>query len=141
MLSYAEMPLSRRDCVELLRDIEGLLREYDPTMLEVVIGATEHYNDPRRYLVEFLRTIGRIYSERSGGMYAPILNSINRFVKLPDGSPVRGLSVALSPAEQELYDRREVDLADLPDRSQFVAELNQVIDVIVEETESPEDLQ
>ena len=118
-----------------------MLREYDPSLLELAIRATERYSDPRRYLVDLLRTINRIYSERSGGMYGPILDRINHFVRLPDGSPVRGLSVALSPAEQELYDRSEVNLADLPDRSQFVAEIDRIIDVIVQETEAPEDLQ
>lgn len=140
MLAYARMPLSRQDCVELIRDIEGLLGEYDSGSLDLAIRAMEPYDDPRRYLVELLRTISRIYSERSGGMHGPILDRINHFVRLEDGSPVRGLSVVLSPAEQELYGVREVNLAELPDRSQFLAELDRIIDDIMRETKPPENL-
>lgn len=140
VLTCAGMPLSRRDCVELIRDIEGLLREYDSGSLDLAIRATEPSDDPRRYLVELLRTISRIYSERSGGMHGPILDRINHFVRLEDGSPVRGLSVVLSPAEQELYGVREVNLAELPDRSQFLAQLDSIIDDIIRETKPPENL-
>ncbi|MGA2737254.1 MAG: hypothetical protein ABSG65_07345 [Bryobacteraceae bacterium] len=96
------MPLSRQDCVELVRQVQVLLLQYDPGSLEPVMRSTEHYNDPRRYLVELLRTISHVYAERSRGMYGPVLDTVNRFVRLEDGSPVRGISVALSPAEQEI---------------------------------------
>ena len=135
------MPLSRQDCVELVREIEELLREYDPGSLELVLRATERYNDPRRYVVELLRKIRSIYSERSGGMYGPILDRINHFVRLQDGSPVRGLSVALSPVERELYDTDEVNLAELPDGSHFLADLDRIITEIIRETESPTERQ
>ena len=109
------MPLSRQDCVESVRQVEGLLREYDPSSLESVLRSTEHYNDPRRYLVELLRTVRHLYAERSSGTYGPILDTMNRFVRLEDGSPVRGISVALSPAEREIYEREEISFAELPD--------------------------
>jgi hypothetical protein len=73
-------------------------------------------------------------------MHGLILDRINHFVRLEDGSPVRGLSVVLSPAEQELYGVREVNLAELPDRSRFLAELDRIIDDIIRETKPPENL-
>ena len=133
------MPLSQQDCIELVREVQGLLREYDPGSLELVLRATEPQEDSRRYIVQLLGTIVRIYSERSGGMYGPILDRINHYVRLQDGSPVRGLSVELSPVERVVYNTDEVNLAELPDRSEFLAELKRIIAEIILETESPED--
>src|SRR4051812_19044858 len=120
------MPLSREDCVQLVREIERLLREYDPVALQLVIRATDPNNDPQRYLVSLLGTISRIYSERSGGTLGPTLDRINHFVRLQDGSPVKGIAVTLSPAERELYKTDELDLAELPDRSEFLVELERL---------------
>jgi hypothetical protein len=135
------MALTRQDCVVLVREIEGLLREYDPGSLDLVVRSTERDNDPRRYVVRLLRTITKVYSERSGGMAGPILNTMNHFVRLADDSPIRGISVALSPAERELYDTDEINLAELPDRSEFLAELNRITADIQREAELPEDQQ
>jgi hypothetical protein len=132
------MPLSRQDCVELVRQVEGLLREYDPGSLEPVLESTEHYNDPRRYLVEMLRTIRHLYAERSSGMYGSILDTVNRFVRLEDGSPVRGISVTLSPAEREIYEREEISFAEMPDRSEFLEALERIIADIIHESELPQ---
>src|SRR5690242_10474593 len=131
------MPLSRQDCVVLARDIEGLLREYDPSSLDLILRATERPEDPRRYVIELLRTVSRVYAEQSGGMYGPVLDRMNHFLRLEDGSPVRGISVALSPAERELYDSDEVNLAELQDRSGFLTDLERIISEILRETELP----
>jgi hypothetical protein len=133
------MALTPQDCVELLRDVEGLLREYDPGSLELVFRATERYDDPRRYLLELLTTIRRIYSERSGGVQGAILDRINHFVRLEDGSPVRALAVAFSPLERELYGREDFNLAELPDRSDFIKELDRITAEIKREVEPTED--
>jgi hypothetical protein len=139
VLSLAVMALDRQDCLELIREIEGLLREYDPGSLELVLRATERFADPQRYLLEVMGTLRRIYSERSGGMQAPILDRINHFVRLEDGAPIRGLTVVLSSVERELYDREEINLAELPDRSNFLEELERITTEIKRETESPEE--
>jgi len=127
------MALNRQDCVELAREIEGLLREYDPASAEIVSRATERYDDPSRYVVELLQTIGRVYSERSGGMHGSVLDRINHFVRLQDGSPIRGISVTLSPGERERYEIDEVNLAELQDRSDFLVELHNVTNEIKRE--------
>jgi hypothetical protein len=43
--------------------------------------------------------------------------------------------VELSPAERELYGREEVDLATVPDRTEFINELKDVLRVIADELE------
>jgi hypothetical protein len=132
------MPLTRNDCLELAGEIEVLLREYDPGSLDVVLRATHPVDDPRAYVLGLLRTVGRVYAERSGGTYGAILDSLNSNVRLPDGSPIRGISVALSPIERERYRVGEVDLAELPDRSEFLAELKRVTEEIEREPIVPE---
>ena len=127
------MALNRQDCVELARQIELLLREFDPGSFELVAHATERYQDPRRYVIELLRTIRRVYAERSGGMHGPILDRMNHFVRLPNGGPIRGISVALTPAEMERYGTEEVNLAELPDRSEFLEELDRILSVVIHE--------
>jgi hypothetical protein len=127
------MALNRQDCIELTRQIERLLREFDPGSFELVMGAAERPNDPRRYVIELLRTIRRMYAERSGGMHGPILDRMNHFVRLPDGGPIRGISVALTPAEMERYGTEEVNLAELPDRSDFLAELDHILSEVIHE--------
>jgi len=74
-----------------------------------------------------LGTLIRFYKERSGGEQARILDALNHYVRRPDGGPIQGLSVELSPAEQELYRRREVDLAVLPDRTKFLEEIQRIM--------------
>ena len=123
------------------RLIEELLREYDPGSVEPILSATDRFEDPARYVISLLTAIRRFNTERSGGMHGPILDRLNRFVRLEDGSPVRGLSVALSPAEVERYETREIGLADLPDRSEFLSELDTLISEIAHETESRGELQ
>jgi hypothetical protein len=51
------MALNRQDCIELTRQIEQLLREFDPGSLDLALRSTERYDDPRRYVIELLRTI------------------------------------------------------------------------------------
>jgi hypothetical protein len=125
----------------LVREIEGLLREYDPGLLELILRVTEPNDDPQRYVVQLLGKIRRMYSERSSGPYASILDRMNHFIHLEDGSPVRGLSIQLSPGERELYATDELNLAELPDRSEFLAALDRIIAEVIRETEAPDDRQ
>jgi hypothetical protein len=121
------MPLSREDAIDLTRFVEQLLRQYDPGSYELVMRSTDRVDDPGRNLLIFLGTLIRFYKERSGGEHARILDAINHYVRLSDGGPVQGLSVELSPAEQETYGVREVDLAVLPDRTQFLGEIERMM--------------
>jgi len=133
------MPLNRNDCAQLLRKLEELLRENDPSSLDFVLGGRNYADDPRRSLLEFLQTIRRFYAERSGGAYGSILDTVNHFVRLEDGSPVRGISVTLSPVEQTIFEAEEINLAEIPDRSAFLRELETVTDQIKREIDLSED--
>src|SRR5689334_2731949 len=115
------MPISRSDCAVLVRQVQTLLRERAPDVFELVALVSEEEVDPRHYLMTLLAKVTRVYSERSGGAHGDVLDRINEYVHLPDGSPVRGVSVLLTPVEQEIYGVEEYDLAELPDRSEFVA--------------------
>lgn len=132
------MPLSRNDCAQLLRVIEELLQENDPSSLDFVLRGRDYSDDPRRSLLEFLQTVRRYYTERSGGAYGSILDTVNHFVRLEDGSPVRAISVTLSPVEQTIFEAEEINLAEIPDRSEFLRELETVTDQIKREIDLPE---
>jgi hypothetical protein len=134
------MPLSRTDCADLVRRVQLLLGEYDPGSFETVLRGVEQSDDPRRYLTALLQTVRRVYTERSGGMHGQILDSVNRYVRLPDGQPVRGISVSLTGMEREIYGTEEVNLAELPDRSEFTAELDHLLGVIESEIDWQGDL-
>jgi hypothetical protein len=124
------MPLTRSECADLVRQVQNLLREYDPGAFETIIRAYPHPDDPRRHLMLLLQIVGKVYSERSGGQYSSILDSLNHFVRLEDGGPVRGLSVSLTPSDREIYGRDEISLAELPDRTEFVRQIERVTSII-----------
>lgn len=133
------MALDRQDCVELIREVEKLVSQYDPASLDIIVGASGRSDDPMRHIVDLLQAVHRVYSERSGGMYEEILDRMNHYVRLEDGSPIRGLSVELSPLEREVFQRDEISLAELPDRSDFLAEINRITAEIKREIELRED--
>lgn len=132
------MPLTRTDFLELSRQIEALLLQYDPSALDVILRATDPVDDPRAYVLGLLRTVERVYAERSSGTLGTVLDSINSYVRRPNGSPIRGISVSLSPIEQERYRADEVNLAELPDRSKFLTELRHLTQKIEREPVLPE---
>jgi hypothetical protein len=134
------MPLSRQDCLELFRDLEGLLNEYDPRGYEAIFRITETAEDPRRAIVNFLRTMIHYYSERSGGEHGRVLDDLNNYVRQADGQPIRGIAVMLSPDERERFGTSEVDLALLPDRSELLQNLNTLLRDIARESGLPDDL-
>lgn len=121
----------------MVLEIIRLVREHDPGSLDLILHSVEQYGDSRKYLIELLRRISSFYAERSSGAYGKILDRINRYVRLENGSHVRGLSVELSPVEKELYRAEDVNLAELPDRSDFVTEIRHIIEEILRETNAP----
>lgn len=127
------MPLTREDWVVLSRQIEELIRRFDPVAHDAVLNSTERFDDPRRYVIEQIRTLMRYYSERSGGKHGQILDRVNRYVRQPDGRPVRGISVELTPGERERYQTDELNLAELPDHNAFVNELESILADIIDD--------
>jgi len=90
-----EAHISRQDYIQLTRDVEALLREYDSGSFELVLRATERFEDPARYLVALLGSIRRIYSERSGGMHGAILELQKLW--MPNETPRRKITNRAAP--------------------------------------------
>jgi hypothetical protein len=117
------MALSREDWIDITRHLQQHVRDADPEVFELLARHVDHWNDPQRYLIDYLDGLIKIMSERSSGSTGRILNELNHWVRTEEGGPVRGIRLVLSPAERELYRREFVDLASLPDRSAFITGL------------------
>jgi hypothetical protein len=130
------MALTREEVLDITRYLEATLSEVDAATHEIVMGITERGEEPRRYLLNFLRNLIKVYSERSAGAYPDILDRMNRFVRTSEGGPIRGVSVLLTPLERELYGTEEVSFAELPDRTSLIADLHRLTSAIERETET-----
>ncbi len=129
------MALSREDWIDITRHLQQHVQEADPEVFELLARHVERWDDPRRYLIDYLDGLIKIMSERSSGSHGKILNELNHWVRTQQGGPIRGIRLVLTPAEQELYRREFVDLAALPDRSAFIAGLRELRDDLVPEVE------
>jgi hypothetical protein len=129
------MALSREDVLDITRYLQSTLRRTDPSAYEIAVEFTERVDEPARYLLSFLLTLTKVYSERSAGAYPDILDRMNRYVRTSEGGPVRGISVHLTPQERELYQVEEVNIAEIPDRTNLIADLRRLISTIERETE------
>lgn len=129
------MALDREDWLDLLRHLQSQLAERDPRAYELLSGSFEQSNNPRQALLSYIDTLIKLTAERSGGSHGWVLDYLNRYVRTEDGGPVRSIRVRLSEQEAELYGVPVVELAELPDRSEFLAELRDLRAEILEERE------
>jgi hypothetical protein len=129
------MALSREEVFDITRYLQRMLSRIDHAAYGIALEVTEREEDPRRYLLNFLLTLTRIYAERSAGVYPDILDRINHFVRTSEGGLVKGIAVHLSPLERELYGTEEVSFADLPDRADLIADLKRLATIIARETD------
>lgn len=129
------MALNREECLDLLRYVQRQLADVDRPSFELLSQSFEHSEDPRRALVSYLDTLIKVEAERSSGSYGWVLDYLNRYVRTDDGGPVRSIRVVLSSQEYELYGVEVLDLAELPDRSEFIAELRDLRAKILEDSE------
>lgn len=129
------MALDREDWLDLLRHLQFQLAERDPRAYELLSGSFEQSDNPRQALLSYIDTLIKLTAERSGGSHGWVLDYLNRYVRTEDGGPVRSLRVRLSEQEAELYGVPVVELAELPDRSEFIAELRDLRAEILEERE------
>ncbi len=120
------MPLSREDCLSILRHLQLTLRDADPAAFEVIAASLEPMEDPRRLLLAYLGRTRQVLAERSGGNEGRILNLVNHYVRTEEGGPITGVRLALTGLEREQYGREFVDLASLPDHREFVAGLERL---------------
>jgi hypothetical protein len=127
------MPLNYDDYLRVIAHLQAKLREVDPETYELVNRHVEPTQDLHRYLLDFLETLIKIASERSAGSHGQILNIVNSVVRTENGEPVRGVRVVMSPEHREVFRAESVDLVQLPDRSRFVADLQELHRAISEE--------
>ncbi len=120
------MPLSREDCLSILRHLQLTLREADPGAFEVVAAGLEPIQDPHRLLLAYLARVRQVLAERSGGNEGKILDLMNASVRTEDNSPITSVRLALTGLEREHYGQEFVDLATLPDRREFLAGLERI---------------
>ena len=131
------MTLKREDYGAILRVLESKLREADPDAVDVVHGVADFGDrdfapnaDLKRVVVRYLDALIKVLGERSAGGSGRILDLANRYIRTERGGPIEALTVELSPLERELHNVASVDLARLPDRSEFLAELRSLRDDI-----------
>ena len=129
------MALSRDDWIDITRHLQQQVREADPEVFELVARHVERRNDSRWYLIDYIDLLIKVMSERSSGSHGRILNELNNWVRTEQGGPIRGIRLALSPEDQELYRREYVDLASLPDRTAFISDLRNLRSDLAREIE------
>lgn len=129
------MALSRDDWIDITRHLQQQVRDADPEVFELVARHVERRNDSRWYLIDYIDVLIKVMSERSSGSHGRILNELNTWVRTEQGGPIRGIRLALSPEDQELYRREYVDLASLPDRTAFISDLRNLRSDLVREIE------
>jgi hypothetical protein len=127
------MALSREEWTDITRHLQEQVRQADPEVFELLAQHVERWNEPDRYLVAYIEALIKVMSERSGGSHGRVLNELNTWIRTEDDGPIRGIRLALTGNERELYQREHVDLASLPDRSAFIAELRQLRDDLLRE--------
>ncbi len=133
------MALNHDDWIDVTRHLQQEVHEADPEVFELLARHVERRNDPRWYLVDYIEALIKVMSERSSGSHGRILNELNNWVRTEQGGPIRGIRLALSPGDQELYRREYVDLASLPDRTAFISDLRNLrVDLVREIEESGE---
>jgi hypothetical protein len=120
------MPLSNEDCVELIRTLQSLVRQYEPELLGYLEEKARRDLPPPRYLLSYVDQLLLMTEEYSqtGGDHT--LRQLNKFVKTEDGSPIERVFVVLSDTDREIYGTDSVDLSLLPDRQEFIRELRAI---------------
>ena len=139
------MALQRDDYLTILRLLQSKLRAVDPEALDLVnraVGLRDlnltSAQQSRSAVILYLEALIKVMSERSAGRNGRILNLANRHIRTEGGGPIQALTVQLTPAEQEIYQVESYDLARLPERSEFLAQIRDLRDAIEEDGDSAE---
>lgn len=134
------MPLDRDDYLAILDILRSELRVADPEAVDLVdrasgMGERDFSRDdqPRAAVLSYLEALIKVMAERSAGQNGRILDLANRYIRTEEGGPIQALTVQLSPAEREIHQVESYDLARLPDRSEFLAQLRDLRDAIQNE--------
>lgn len=132
------MPLSSDDCIDILRNLQAELGRIDPEAQALIVEYTPQSPDPRRYLLDYLRSLIKILSERSAGAHGRVLNLLNAYIHTSEGRPIQGLILALTETERTLYQRDQINLAMLPDNERVVSALRELYEDIRRDLGEPD---
>jgi len=124
------MPLSNDDCVDLVRSLQTLLREYEPEILGYIEERARRDLSPPRYLLSYLDQLLEMFEEHSRAGGDRTLRQLNQYIRTENGDPINRVSIVLSETDREIYGRESVDLSLLPERRGFIDELRAIRDNI-----------
>lgn len=57
------------------------MQEAGPEVFELLARHVERWNDPRRYLLDYIDGLIKVMSERSSGGHGGVLNELNNWVR------------------------------------------------------------
>jgi len=97
------------------------------------------FGESPRSLLNLIETCGEFGGIRTTGVHAAILRRVNEFVTTEKGGPVRGIRVALTPQEQELYRREFLDLTPQLDFGKFTEALRELYHDIASDEDRRDD--
>ncbi len=125
------MQLDEEDYHEVLKHFLSLIRENDPVGFERLMKHMRMEEEhPRQALLEAIGTYAEFGKVRTAGAHSHILDRLNRYVETQKGGPIRGIRLALTPAEQKLYETEHVDLIPTLDFGEFVWALHELYETI-----------
>ena len=121
------MPLSNEDYQGLFKHFLKYVRRNDEVGYERLMHFAEfEYQQPRQALLDCILKYTHTVQPASKGTHGAVLRSLNANIK----GDIEGISVALSPGEQELYERKSIDLIPVVDKSKFVEALHGLYEMI-----------
>lgn len=124
------MEFTNEKYISILRHLQKRLQEFEPELFESMWEVTNVELPPRPRLLQYLRNLIGMLREHSRGSYEEILSLLNEFIRTEEGNQIEGIEVVFSPAEQEIYGIESIDLSDVPDRSQLINKLEQILEAI-----------
>ena len=126
------MPLTDAQYNDVLRHFLTWVRRKDPVGYETVVIHAELGHDNVQGRIALLRAI----SAYKGVMHAATFGTHGKILRLLNdhiSGDIRGVQVALSSQEQDLYKREYLDLTPTIDNTQFVYALKDLYHMIEED--------
>lgn len=130
-----KVALSDNDCLELLRNLQEMVREYDQRAFFYLSDRKPQVQRPPELLLSFLDQLIEFMREhsREGGDTA--LSQLNRYIEGERGEAIERITLNLSAVDRQLYriDSEAIDLSRLPDRKGFIDEMSGIREAILSE--------
>lgn len=130
------MSLTNEDYHHVLKHFLTWVRRRDEVGYEHMMRFAEFdHEQPRQALLHCIRTYSHTVRPASRGTHGAVLRSLNANIE----GEIDGITVMLSPAEQELYERETVDLVPVIDKTEFVEALHALYEMIESDERGDDD--